>query len=331
MRLLTCILLFSALCANALTIGGFASNLGDARFSGEREFVITNMPSPGMVEVTLPPGEYKELTFLTWVAVTETTPPVLYKQMSASLFYCPEPVDRTGDDILEDACAYTSETNLNGQISFPALTFAAYPAIPTSPTMTYGAYTVAGWSSNVVTVVMGGITTDFGPGDINRNITPAASSGLTVTSTGLCSLGISRCHLHQFFGGLGNVSEEQGIIGVFSLTNELRMVVFRLKLDGTNHTQDVSMYDAAGLTNGVVATVNHAFPDNTTTFSSRGIYRFGVAGVGVLAYETINYFGYRFYPWSLSDYEIERVLINARQEIIRRPVDIYISTGNNEP
>lgn len=314
---------FAALSAHALDPRMTASVYGDARYAvSEQDIEFTGSNGiPGTLTALLPSGEWHNLTVTLWLRCTSTNESVVpVKQNVRPMWatYCPEPVRRSAPDLLGGACGYPAGTNFEGTAQF-AHTFTAEGGTVPTNVFTKGAYTIAGWSSNAVTVTLGGAAVTLGPGEFNRNALPGTGTGISVGATGAVSVGVSRLHAHQYFG----VHANKGDLFDFSmtLTNELVLCAYRLRLDNALH---VTRFDV--LRNGEggasAMSMTNALPDDPAVrgFSSRGDYRFGAADFSAWKPFRMDVFDGRLFTRWLTDEELNLIFSNGNAEAARRGI-----------
>jgi hypothetical protein len=212
-------------------------------------------------------------------------------------------------------------TTAGGAITIASFPWQPYADTNSSNTWPKGVYTLAGWSSNVVTVTLGGNDVILGPGEFNKNAIPGPSDSVVISGAGLCSIGISRTPDSQFFWQIDGVKEENAPYYTTDtiVTNELCFCTWRFRLDGSNHLYraDLVHYDA-GHPYGLLKT--NEMPRAARIFSKNGIYRVGLAGIGNDLGVAVETFDTRMCPWWLSDAEILRCFDNGKEEIIRRGI-----------
>lgn len=310
------------LCADlGLQVG---SVLHDARFGCDVRAIDYYAGQPGMVDVGIPSGEWKDLTFTLWVRLTSTNASdnLFFNLITTGMCYCPEPVRRSAPDLLTGACGYPVGTNLSSAASFD-LVFSHEGGYCPSNVFDRGCYTVSGWASNAVTVILGGNEMTLGPGCFNRNAEPGPSDGVVVDGTGLCSVAVSRLHAHQVFSFIDGVRDDQS--GLFTagsvVTNELVFVSFRLSFltESLYHRTDLWRVD---FSNTVVQEFFEDLPDDPAVraFSSQGFYRIGLSGMSPTQKNRFDVFDVRCYSRFLSDSELLRVYDNGLLEIGRRGI-----------
>ena len=325
---LVCAITMCALSASAAWVGNLWSpRYGDARRASEmRDMSYTN-GQPGMIEVKIPDGEWHGLTVTMWLrfGVGATNYTARSACVTTAAFWCPGQIRRSAPDLTGGAFGYPNGTNITGSASL-AFDFVRESGYAPSNVFARGAYTIAGWSSNAVTVMLGGKGISVGPGEFNQNSEPGATNGITVSGTGPVAVAVSRLHAHQFFDEVDGVQTNESGVFAFSpetsITNELLFAAFRLRLDASNHMYRADLCHLGGC-DPSGQTKTNALPDDPSVraISSGGIYRFGMACTGVPGSTWMfDAFDARVQPSWLPDSEVERIYRNGAEEIGRRPV-----------
>ncbi len=303
-----------AACASTPWWSKVASTLGDASFSGSTSGAVTNF---SIYNVTLPPGDHDVITITGWYGQTSTYYP--YLGGNPVLFYTPNAVQWSNPDLLGGAwaCGVAGGTNLVSSFSFNGFPFVAYTNHPTvAETWPYGVYTVAGWSSNAVTLNLGGTDFAFGPGAFNRNCIAGGSGDCILTGSGLVSVGISRTPCQRFYQARScrNDNNMADVDGSISITNGTSFFAIRISANGTNHVFDtVTRYQAGGWFN-----YSSSFPC-PDRFSSKGIYQFYMFSIfNAFNHKNETWFDHRVFTTRLSDEQLERIYQNGKDEVIRR-------------
>ncbi len=299
-----------------------ASIYGDARYAVSEqglEFTGSN-GIPGTLSARLPYGEWNNVTVTVWLRCTATNPAISTVATVRPLWavYCPEPIQSSAPDLLSGACGYPAGTNFEGTASF-AHTFTAEGGSVPANVFAKGAYTVAGWSSNAVTVTLGGAAMSLGPGEFNRNALPGDGTGITVGATGAVAVGVSRLHAHQYFNEAANHGSLDNL--TMSLTNELVLCAYRIRLDASLH---VLRFDILrkGENAGTMTAITNALPDDPSVrgLSSSGDYRFGAADFSAWAPFRMDVFDGRVFTRWLTDAELGLIFSNGDAERTRRGV-----------
>lgn len=308
----------------ALTVACYASSpywrnmgsyLGDASYAWEYQRQATNVISVG---IKLPEGTHEGITICGWYKHTFTNYPLYVVPM---LHYAPEPVEYFNPDLLNGALAHgvAGGTNLTGSFSFTGFPYSTYTNHPSvTNTWKWGVYTIDGWSSNSLTINLGGIDYSVGPGTFNRNAIAGGSGDFIVTGTGLASIGVSKTPCHQFFRSsiidLFNQQDQSDVKGGISTTNGIAFWSIRIQSDGTNH---VSCFD--GKENNKTWVSACTTNSCASRFSSEGIYQLWFTGTAnSLTNKAEQLYDVRAYKWRLSDSEIERIYNNGMQDKERR-------------
>lgn len=322
---LLCIVPVFAACAVDLGLSS-AVQFSDARFGCDVRAIDYMAGQPGMFEVQIPNGDWNALTFTMCGRLTSTASVDNIGTMlvSTASLICPEPIRRSAPDLLGGRCGFPDGTNLTAAVSFD-LAFSHEGGSTPSNFFPRGVYTVSGWSSNVVTVILGGDELTFGPGDFNRNMLPGPSDGVVVDGTGLCAVAVSRLHAHQFFSFLdGVVTEKDGkpvITGASSVTNELVFLCYRFAFTPAGIVKRCDLWHVDSCDSvGVVET--NALPNDPAVraFSSQGLYRIGFGGLCPSANLRFDVFDYRCFARWLYEEDMLRVFDNGRLEIERRGI-----------
>ena len=323
-RILLFILLFVALMGGAFFSPWLMiRNAGDARLASEIDVAWTNGPSPGLLVFDLPDDKnYDEFTVTAWARLQSSNPAeikVLYETTTA--FICPEPLQLSGPDLLAGGCGFDVDggTNFSGTAIFSVLLDGYDPDIPQWPD---GVYTVAGWSSNQVTVSVGGQSVVLEPGEFNRNVIAGAADLIAVTASGVCSVGVAKCHLHKFHVFIDGVADldEQKLTADSIITNEIKFVNYRFRIDNGWIIYNSGMADM-DLCNLIGITQSNKVATGVSQFSGAGSYRLGLNGLGMPSgLVRVEWFDVRFLPWRLTDAELCRVHSNGAEEISRRGI-----------
>lgn len=294
-----------------------APSLGDARLAVS----ASAYGLPMMVFDVQPRRDTHAITVCGWYRVIYPSWQMPFVTTMAS--YTPEPVTPSNPDLAAGAFGYPAGTNLTGTLTVDPFAWQPYAAGTVySNKWPRGVYTVAGWSSNAVTVTVGGTPVTLGPGAFNRNVIPASGASVTVAGTGQAAVGVSRTPAHQFFGGVDGVVANDGInvlTAESTVSNTYKFCAWRIRLDDTTHVYRSDMADAAraeclGVTTG------QPMPASQRILSASGIYRLGFFGFHLGTNMTVEAFDARaFHRW-LSDDELCRIHANGLQEIVRRGI-----------
>lgn len=298
---------------------------GDARCAQVWTNVAYMRDQPGKVLVAPPAGDWNAITCTMWVRLqsADTNLPLANMQRTTGAFWTPEPIRRTMPDLTSGAFGFPDGTNLvdSAAISY---SFAAAASSAPSNVFARGAYTINGWSSNAVTLTLGGADIPLGPGEFNRNALPGVSDGIILSGTGQVAVGIGGpLHPHQFFGASDGVTdEEQKLTPESLITNEMVFLSFRLRLDNSNHIYrcDMARLDWDDQM-GQIQT--NALPDNPAvrSLSADGLYYFGFDGLGSPSTNwSFDAFDIRLQTRWLNDAEIERVYRNGAEEVEARAI-----------
>ena len=298
---------------------------GDARRAADmRDLAYTN-GHPGMIEIKIPDGEWHGLTVSMWLRfrMSNTNYPARNNNLTTFAFWCPERIRRDAPDLTGGAFGYPGGTNLSGSASV-AYSFSRESGFAPSNVFARGCYTISGWSSNAVTVTLGGKDISVGPGEFNQNAEPGESDGIILTGSGPVAVAVSRLHAHQFFQQLDGVLSEEGLgfTAETVITNELVFAAFRINLDASNHIFRADLCHLGGCDPSGQTRTN-ALPDDPSVraMSSGGMYRFGMAGfVAPTNTWSFDVFDVRIQTKRLPDSELERIYRNGVEEIGRRPV-----------
>lgn len=287
---------------------------GDARWAAER----SDDPTQTVFSVTLPEGRHNALTICGWFLLKYEGS----RWMTTFASYAPEAVRRSNPSLVfADAQGFPTNLILSGAVSVPSFPWQPYPpGEPSSNVWPKGVYTVAGWSSNALTVTLGGQDLNLGPGTFNRNITPGPADSCVLSGSGPACIGIARTPAAQFFTQIDGVkNEEDNLLTADSIvTNEWKFCSWRIRLSETDHIyrSDMAGIDRADCLGQVVT---NAMPVRARALDSRGIYTFGFSGLGG-GYPGIilHTFDVRLFPRWLSDDELFRIHGNGVEEMARR-------------
>lgn len=321
-----CLLLTAASMPGRAAWPTWAPQFGDARNAAEWAAVAyTNASAyPGKVRAFPPPGDHAALTCTMWARFNTTNALAANTFRTSGSVWCPEPVRRSGPDITAGAFGYPSGTNLVASASMD-YSFAPHPGAAPSSVFPRGVYTVAGWSSNAVTLTLGGADVSLGPGEFNRNALPGPSGGIVLTGSGPCAVGVSGpLRPHQFFNAI------DGVLGggtvMFTpdsvVSNELVFLSYRLRLDASNHLYRADMYKL-GYAGQIGQTQTNALPDDPAvrSLSSDGLYFFGLDGLGSPdGAWSLDVFDARLHTRWLSDADLDRIYRNGSDEAARRQI-----------
>lgn len=314
MRAYATIFLAASALSLALGFSPFArqmpSAVGDARYGCDLSFPA--QAGYQFYDLQIPQGEHEALTFLFWM---RQTVPTNTMYTTPYLSYAPGPVQYWNPDLTAGAWAHgTAGTNIAGAVAVTNFPFSGYGIAAVSNQWPRGVYTVDGWSSNAVTVSLGGTDYSFGPGAFNRNCTPGPSASAVLSGTGLVAVGVSRTPCHRFFTAYYTPYESS--TGMLNATNGWHMCAVRVAISGTNHPFVCSMakYGSAFF-NWYGTNVSDT---GAARFSSEGIYKAYMMGVRADTNRAERIFDYRSFSRWLTDAELERVKANAEQELVRR-------------
>jgi hypothetical protein len=300
---------------------------GDARRAADvRDLDYMAMPNPGMVDIRIPDGEWHALTVTMWLRfrMSNTNYPARNNNLTTTSFWCPEPIRRDAPDLTGGTFGYPNGTNLSGSASV-AFDFPRENGYAPTNVFPRGAYTISGWASNSVTVTLGGKDIAVGPGEFNRNAEPGESDGIIVSGSGPISVAVSRLHAHQFFQAIDGAlnAETVQLSDETVITNEIVFVAFRIRLDASNHIYRADLCHL-GRCDPSGQTKTNALPNDPAvrSLSSRGMYRFGMAGLAAPTNTwSFDVFGVRGQTKWLSDAELDaRIYSNDAEEIVRRPI-----------
>lgn len=302
------------------------SPLGDARLAEPVYTQGTNGPANVRFEVVLPPGRHEAFTVVAWMRTIKRNP----SWLTTSIKWCPDRIQRLNPDLAAGAFGWDGGTNLTaagGSITVASFPFSGYASSdPASTTFTNqyprGVYTVNGWSTNAVTLTLGGTDYELGPGTFARNYVPGPAASAVLSGSGPVAVGISKTPMHRFYSEMDGVTDvEHKLLEDESIvTNELAMCTWRMRFDGTNqiYRSDlgrIPAFDAMSQwkTNATPASV---------AFDSEGYYEVGLAGIGDGAGNAIEHdlWDARVFPWWVSDADLERIHANAVEEIQRRGI-----------
>ncbi len=287
----------------------------DSRLCSEFGFSATNTK----FEVTLPPGDHSELTVVSWMQLSQAPG----MNLTTSALWIPDPVQLSNPDLLAGAAGFPTNTVLPGTLTFADFAWQPYAPGPSSNLWPRGVYTLAGWSSNQITVALGGASVTLGPGPFTRNAVPGSGPDIVVTGTGLASVGLSRCPAAQWFSAIDGVRDENsGVLTRDSvITNELAFCSWRIRFSPTNQI-DRSDIAAFGLCSPLSQEQYRPLPaSGRTAYSSHGIYQFGLSGLGSGAFMVrLDGFAPRVIPRWLTDDELCRIKANDEPEIARRGI-----------
>jgi hypothetical protein len=272
--------------------------------------------------VEIPRGEWDGLTVTGWARIKNYQSNDFF--VTTQMLYAPEPVQRFNPNLVSNSFGYVSEIGVTGTVAIADFEWRHYACGPVTNIYRNGVYTFAGWSSNACSVYAGGNTLALGSGEINRNLIAGTNNTvLSLSTTGLVSIGVSLCPAAEFFNNIDGVADTNSTQGTFtgdsSITNELSFCSWRISLTATEHIyrSDLTRLDRC-TTLGITTT--NAMPSNTDTLSSRGIYKIGFTGIIKDATNMVEVFDMRVTPRWLSDDELCRIWTNGVIEIGRREI-----------
>lgn len=295
------------------------SPFGDARLASSFATDSTNT----MFDVRIPAGDHSALTICGWL---RASCPGIGKQilLTTAASWCADPVQRFNPDLLGGRGGFPTNTVLSGALTVSPFPWTPYEPGPASNIWPRAIYTAAGWSSNTISVALGGAAAvNLGPGEFNRNLVPGSGPDLAITGSGPACIGISRTPAHQFFGAI------DGVLGGGDLlltpdsivTNELVFCSYRLAFSGPRqlYRSDLARIGECGSL-GQVKT-NDLPASGRSSYSSRGLYKIGLEGLGggSRAVE-VDGFGFRCIPRWITDEELCRIKANDEAEIFRRGI-----------
>lgn len=294
-----------------------ASVYGDSRYASERrETNLFNILFP----VQLPTGRHQAFTVVAWMRAVD--PQTNQFQAITQAFWCPDPQQKSNPDLLAGAGGHgaggTNLTALGGSITVASFPFSGYAQPDVTNTWPKGVYTLDGWSSNAVTVALGGTDYVLGPGLFHRNAEPGPAASVVISGTGMVSIGISKTPCYRYFNEVDGVVDEGGFLTPESLvTNELVMLTWRFRVDGSNQLYRSDLGRMAAFNELSQWTTN--VMSESGAYDSRGDYRVGLSGFKPNALD-IDIFDARVLPWWLSDAELDRIHNNGMSEIQRRGI-----------
>ncbi len=294
---------------------------GDSRYGALRNLETSFV----RFQVALPVGQHQAFTVVGWFRLKPKVAGTHY--LTTSAFWCPEPQQRRNPDLLSGAGAHgiaggTNLTTLGGSITVASFPFTAYTnaiQAPVSNKWARGVYTLDGWSSNAVTVSLGGTDYILGPGLFHRNAEPGPAASVVVSGSDLVSIGISKTPCHRYFDELDGVVTSNNLLSASSIvTNEIAMCVWRFKIEGSNQIYRSDLGRIAAF-NELSQIKTNDYP-LTGCYDSRGDYHVGLMGLGGGVPFDVDLFDARVLPWWLSDTELDRVHNNGVNEINRRGI-----------
>lgn len=239
--------------------------------------------------------------------------------------YTPDAVQRRNPDLAGGAFGFgrPDGTNLTGTLTIDPFPWQPYAAgTEFARQWPRGVYTVAGWSSNAVTVTLGGASVTLGPGAFNRNMLPGDGTAASVAGTGPAAVGISRTPAHRFFGMTDGIVADGGaqiLTPESTVSNVWKFCVWRFRLDASNHVcrADMAPHDRAVFAS---VTQDQDMPETARIFSARGFYQVGFAGFS--ADFRVDAFDVRLFHRWLDDAELRRIHANGIDELARRGIPL---------
>lgn len=291
---------------------------GDARTAAE--VALTNQSGMLLYDITIPEGRHQGLTVIGWFRVPDSKS----MRLTTAAQWCCDPIQYANPDLADKVFGWgVGGVDLDyyeGSVTIAEFPWQPYTDATLSNTWPRGVYTLAGTSSNAVTITLGGTDYVCGPGEFNRNAVPGPADSVVLSGTGWAEVGISRTPGHQFFGAVDGVQLDDSFTRESMVTNELTMCVWRWRMTSTNQIyqsnlgrmeswQDVSQSRPMDL-------------PGCGAYDSRGLYRIGLSGLGGggSAAVDIDIFDLRVFDWCLTDAEIDRVHLNSVLEIQRRGI-----------
>lgn len=293
------------------------SALGDARMGCQITAPsVTNIS----FNVKLPSGSHDEATISGWLRLHRSGGWDT-GSLSAWITYTPEPIRVSNPSLaFADAYGYPTNMTVSGSVAKDPFPWKPYDPGFTSNSWPRGVYTVAGWASNAVTVSVGGAEVSFPAGEFNRNVIPGNGSGVTVTTTGQCRIGISRTPDSQWFwGNAGRLVEDGWFSDDTSISNELAFIVWRLRMTPSNQVCRISIA-RPDLCSSVNAEFTSSLPRHVTKYHSEGRYMIGCGGIKRQRSYDVDWFDVRTFGRWLSDDELCRIRDNGADEIARRGI-----------
>lgn len=292
----------------------------DARCAFEQRMQQTSL-AEDLYGFSLPPGQHTAFTVTAWMRTVCTNA----IEVSPQAFWCADPIQYSNPDLLAGAGGHgisggTNLTAAGGSIAVADFPWQPYTDATASNLWPRGVYTLDGWSSNAVTVNLGGVDVALGPGLFNRNAIPGADASVTITGTGLAAVGISQTPAKRFsnFSAAVNQSGSALLNLSYVVSNELTFCAWKFWVSGQSQCCRMSL---GHMEHPVQTSITHtnAAPANGK-FDSRGIYRLGLTGVQNAAIKDVDIFDFRVLPWLLSDDELLRIHGNSVEEINRRGI-----------
>lgn len=297
------------------------SRYGDARYGMHHR--NTNSVPPNIEhEVILPSGQYEGITVTAWMRIKPR--PGATCHLTTYAFWCGDPVIKTAPDLLAGAGAHgviggTNLTDLGGTITvsnFPFSTYTNAHLAGVTNVWKRGVYTIDGWTSNGVTVTLGGTDNVFPAGRVHKNALPGPAASVVISGSGLASIGISLTPCYRFCQEIDGVTDGN-IFTSGTVSSGITFCVWRFKIDGANQIYRSDMGSLAAF-NELSQVRTNALPLKGV-FDSRGIYRIGLIGLPGSPYD-YELFDPRVLSWYLSDAELERIHFNGATEIQRRGI-----------
>lgn len=293
----------------------FPASLGDARVASQDE---KSFAGSKHFEARLDHDTH-EFTCTAWARISTA----IHTLVTTSAFYSPDAFSMSNPDLAGNLYNFASGGLWQtGTVSIQNFEWQTYSSERLSERYPRGLYTLDGWTSNALTVALGGNAYSFAPGVVRRVIAPGQEDSFDVSVTGRVCIGISVCPAGQFFSNVDGVRAlGSGLWTPESvITNEISFVSWRFRLDDTAHIyrSDLTRLDRCTM---VGQTVTNAMPDSgARIFSKRGIYRVGFQEMGMPTPQTVELFDARLHMRWLSDDELCRVHMNGVTEIERRGI-----------
>jgi hypothetical protein len=271
--------------------------------------------------VELPPGAHDAFTVTAWARIVASN--TVDNQMTTYAYWCPDEIRRSNPDLSAGVFGWAGETNLTtagGSITIASFPWEPYDDDFLAEKWPKGVYTIAGWSTNAVTVTLGGADVTVGPGEFNRNAVPGPADSVVVSGSGPIAIGISRTPGHRFYGEIDGVKEEGSLLFTAEsiVTNEIAFVSWRFRMgDGVQiYRSDIGRL--AAFDEVSVVKTNHA-PAHAK-YHADGEYRVGFVGVAQALPRNIDLFDARVLPWWATHEELDRIHANGVEEIQRREI-----------
>jgi hypothetical protein len=289
---------------------------GDARMG-----VLATATNQNRIYFTVkpPPGLHRALTVTAWlrlkpeVAGAHTWIPYAV--------WCPDRINYGSPDLLAGAGGFgvggTNLTAAGGSVTVADFPFSAYTGHPVAYKWPRGVYTIAGSSTQAVTVTLGGTDIALGPGAFNRNAVPGPSDSVVISGAGVAEIGISKTPCYRFFQEISGESIYGNLSDSTSITNEIVMYTWRFRCENGQQIYESNIGRMGAFNDYSAVRTNAA----CAGYDWQGRYDVGLIGLQDKYHPmTFDVYDTRLFTEWLTDGELDRVHLNGVEEIGRRGI-----------